>query len=479
MNKLIKLCREYTSLSEEDIERLVAEIKSIENNRDFEDFDVFIDVLNDFNTNALVVYHKLPKNVPSLYHEVVVGKDALRENEPGVFHTFGTKLKSVNLLAKTQEQKLIHQKIFPILNGDKVIGTTIVESDVSHDVLNDFEGENGKTRYNDISAAIQMFGRLDRNVADQLGDAILGFDQNGKLVLANQTALALYKKVGYIGNVIGQTYENLSLDGTTFDHVYQQLRQMPETSQPMITNFNYLNYFFLSRKFWNEKSKQLVILIQDRTEVKIKEAEIVSKSVMLREINHRVKNNLQSVISLLRIQQRRLKSAEAKKVLNESVSRIMAIASTYELMSKQLGDATNLKESIQLLISHFVQLNDRADQLNIELDVDPSIQIDSDQVVTVSIIINELLQNVVSHAFSAKTISTGRVLIESREADEIITIRVKDNGTGFDLNHTRTGSLGLTIIRSYVSDKLLGRLKIESSQKGTDVSFSFDQKTQH
>lgn len=98
---------------------------------------------------------------------------------------------------------------------------------------------------------------------------------------------------------------------------------------------------------------------------------------------------------------------------------------------------------------------------------------------TVSIIINELLQNVVSHVFSAKTISTGRVLIEGREADGIITIRVKDNGIGFDLNHTRTGSLGLTIIRSYVSDKLLGRLKIESSQKGTDVSFSFDQKTQH
>jgi hypothetical protein len=217
----------------------MSEARAIEMNQAYEDFDVFIDVLNDFNNDALVIYHKHPKNKPSLYRETVVGKEALRKNEPGVFHTFETKLKSVNLLAETQEQRLIHQKIYPIINGKKVVGTTIIESDVSRDVLDEFKGENLNSRYNDVSAAIQLFGRLDRTVADKLGDGILGFDQSGRLVLANQTAIELYKKVGYIGDIIGQTYENLSLDGTTFSDTFEKLHQISESEQPLINNCKY------------------------------------------------------------------------------------------------------------------------------------------------------------------------------------------------------------------------------------------------
>ena len=83
---------------------------------------------------------------------------------------------------------------------------------------------------------------------------------------------------------------------------------------------------FKVRKVWLASEEQLIMIIQDNTEFKEK-AEIISKSVAIREIHHRVKNNLQSVVSLLRIQERRTQS-EAKKVLHESVNRIMAIAAT-------------------------------------------------------------------------------------------------------------------------------------------------------
>jgi two-component sensor histidine kinase len=148
-------------------------------------------------------------------------------------------------------------------------------------------------------------------------------------------------------------------------------------------------------------------------------------------------------------------------------------------MSKQLDDETNLKAAIQLLISHFVQLNDSATKLKIKLDIDSTIVVDNDQIVTISIIINELLQNVVSHAFPNGIQKDSQVSIIGQAENGIITIRVQDNGVGFDLDQTRSGSLGLMIIRSYVSDKLLGRLKIKSSSRGTVTSFSFDQQTQH
>ncbi|HIW71460.1 MAG TPA: sensor histidine kinase [Candidatus Levilactobacillus faecigallinarum] len=479
MNRLEELCHQYTDLSELDIVTLSLEAQRIEETDEYQDHDVFIDVWNAFNNQALVVYHKSPKCCESLYHDKVVGEIALRKNEPGVFHTLETKLNSVGLLAETQERRLIHQRIYPILRKNKAIGVTIVESDVSEGVLKNFQGTDVQSTYDDVSATLKMFGQLDTEITDQLADAILVFDETKHLVLANRAAISLYQRVGYIGNIIGLNYENLSLDGSQFDDTVTQLQEIHHDGQFLAHSFNYLSYFFKERKFWNKNSRQLVVLIQDKTDVKSKEAEIISKSVAIREINHRIKNNLQSVISLLRIQQRRLEGEEAKKVLSESISRIMAIASTYELMSKQLEDETNLKAAIQLLVSHFVQLNEQNQEVNIALEVDPDITVDSDQVVTISIIINEILQNIVSHAYPEGQQRMGHVIIQGQVAHEIITLTITDDGVGFDLEHTRPGSLGLTIIRNYVKDKLLGRLKIESSSEGTSISFSFDQKTQH
>ena len=192
-----------------------------------------------------------------------------------------------------------------------------------------------------------------------------------------------------------------------------------------------------------------------------------------------IKNNLQSVISLLRLQQHRLNNNEAKRALAESISRIMAIASTYELMSKQLVSTTNLKAFIKLFISNFVQLNEQNMKFYIELKIDPQIFVNSDQIVSLAIIINEILQNVVSHAFNGSQKIKKYVQIEAKIVDNIITITVEDNGVGFDTTKVKKDSLGLAIINSYVKDKLSGRLKISSSKKGTKISFSFKQKLQH
>ena len=88
------------------------------------------------------------------------------------------------------------------------------------------------------------------------------------------------------------------------------------------------------------------MIIQDTTEVKKREEELVLKAVAIREIHHRVKNNLQSIVSLLKIQERRAQSDETKKVLHDSISRIMTIASTHELLSKQVDSYTSLKQNV-------------------------------------------------------------------------------------------------------------------------------------
>ena len=105
----------------------------------------------------------------------------------------------------------------------------------------------------------------------------------------------MYKQLGYFDNIIGLTYDNLSLDGVDFLKVVSYFKH---NHKNMITNnFNYLNYYFKEKKLWNKSKDQLILLIQDRTDIKAKEDEINSKSITIRETNHRIKNNLQSVIS--------------------------------------------------------------------------------------------------------------------------------------------------------------------------------------
>lgn len=478
LSELENLCSRYTDLSKTDISLLTEQSRIIADTPEYQELDVFIDVWNVYNNLALVVFHKPPKTKASLYREQIVGKKVLQYNEPAVFHTLETKLNSVDLLARSQERRIIRQRTYPILNdNNEAIGVTIVESDVSRTVLDGFEGANDKTVYDDISSALKLFGQLGNDIIDQLADAILVFNKEGYLVLSNKVAINLYKQLGYFDNIIGLTYDNLSLDGVDFLKIVSYFKH---SHKNMITNnFNYLNYYFKEKKLWNTNKDQLILLIQDRTDIKAKEDEINSKSITIRETNHRIKNNLQSVISLLRLQQHRLNNNEAKRALAESISRIMAIASTYELMSKQLVSTTNLKAFIKLFISNFVQLNEQNMKFYIELKIDPQIFVNSDQIVSLAIIINEILQNVVSHAFNGSQKIKKYVQIEAKIVDNIITITVEDNGVGFDTTKVKKDSLGLAIINSYVKDKLSGRLKISSSKKGTKISFSFKQKLQH
>lgn len=174
LSELENLCSRYTDLSKTDISLLTEQSRIIADTPEYQELDVFIDVWNVYNNLALVVFHKPPKTKASLYREQIVGKKVLQYNEPAVFHTLETKLNSVDLLARSQERRIIRQRTYPILNdNNEAIGVTIVESDVSRTVLDGFEGANDKTVYDDISSALKLFGQLGNDIIDQLADAIL------------------------------------------------------------------------------------------------------------------------------------------------------------------------------------------------------------------------------------------------------------------------------------------------------------------
>lgn len=460
---LRKLCDTYSDLTADEVKELVQVIYHLADSLLYPDADVFIDIYNEVTKSALVVYHRQPLIKPSMYEKTVVGLDALLENEPGVLRSIATGLNTLGLIAVSQEGKLITQNIYPIKLLDKTIGVLIVETDA---------GTPGMATSNDLKPSTIMSAEEEAQnfFVDRLSENVLIFDGDGYLITANEEAKQLYKKLGYQDEIIGLFYDNLTLDYYTFDYIIFRAERS-SSNWFFDVETHYLQYYFTIKYSWIKNKQRLVVIIQDTTEVKKREEELVLKAVAIREIHHRVKNNLQSIVSLLKIQERRAQSDETKKVLHDSISRIMTIASTHELLSKQVDSYTSLKQTLTTVIHNFHHMFGNFRDIEIFMHVDDSIYVTTDQVVTISLIVNELLQNIFDHAYLPN--QSGKVQIIGKIVDSKIYIEVSDDGCGFDTKTVKADSLGLLIINGYVKDKLKGKLNIESGKSGTKVYFRF------
>ena len=192
------------------------------------------------------------------------------------------------LLAVTQENRLIKQNIYPIRNEHRTIGVIIVEIAADEEIQADLQKE--ELNNCQLAKVAKSTSQVDALFIDQLAEAVLIFDAAGHLLITNHNAQELYRKLGYRDNIIGMSYDNLSIDYTTFEYVLYQMKYKM-SNQPIESKTTYLNYYFKVRKVWLASEEQLIMIIQDNTEFKEKEAEIISKSVAIREIHHRVKNN--------------------------------------------------------------------------------------------------------------------------------------------------------------------------------------------
>ncbi|MDQ3953649.1 MAG: sensor histidine kinase, partial [Actinomycetota bacterium] len=183
----------------------------------------------------------------------------------------------------------------------------------------------------------------------------------------------------------------------------------------------------------------------------------------IREIHHRVKNNLQTIASLLRLQSRRLSSDEARAALTESVLRVGSIALVHETLSEEPGDVAEFGEvarRIGRMVGEGLVLPERCVRIEIEGAAGP---LGADLATPLAVVLTELLQNAVEHAFPEG--SDGTVTVDLARVDGEVRMVVRDDGVGLDVAALHGSRLGLQIVRSLV-DELGGEFSIES-ERGT------------
>jgi two-component sensor histidine kinase len=189
----------------------------------------------------------------------------------------------------------------------------------------------------------------------------------------------------------------------------------------------------------------------------------MSKDATIREIHHRVKNNLQTISSLLRLQGRRLSSTEAKAAIEESVRRIRSIALVHETLSHETGEDVPFIEIVRPLVRMVEEgLVSPEEPVYFKVTGDAG-ELPAQLATPLAVVLTEALQNVVDHAYGGGDDGgPGQVVIDLANDGHELRVRVMDDGGGLPPGfsvETSTG-LGLSIVRTLVTTELGGTIEL-------------------
>jgi two-component sensor histidine kinase len=306
-------------------------------------------------------------------------------------------------------------------------------------------------------------GRVaDSSAAPRVGDGVLTLDATGTVTYVSPNANSALHRVGIQANPVGMRLAELGFhDGP--------VRQAFERREPIVEEFEQgADVTLLCRCVplvtTTESGSEIaggLLLVRDVTELRKRDRLLLSKDATIREIHHRVKNNLQTISSLLRLQARRLTNPEAKAAVQESVRRIRTIALVHESLSREPGEDIAFIEIVRPLLrlaEESLQSPDRPVRFTVGGDGG---RIPANTATPLSVVLTELLQNAVDHGFPEGS-GGGEVNVALSHLDGRLTVRVVDNGRGvepsFELDQAK--GLGLSIVRTLVTTELNGTIEI-------------------
>ncbi|MGH2754590.1 MAG: sensor histidine kinase [Actinomycetota bacterium] len=280
----------------------------------------------------------------------------------------------------------------------------------------------------------------------RVGDGLLLLDEDGSVTWASPNALSSLRRLGIKHNILGRSLDDLGLGETPVTAALDNRRLQDGEIVRGGTDV------FLRVVPFVEDGLQRggLVLAKDVTEVRQKERLLSVKDATIREIHHRVKNNLQTIASLLRLQGRRLHSEEAKAALDESVLRIGSIALVHETLSEDPSDVAEFGEvarRIARMVSEGLLGPDRLVEVVVAGTAGP---VSAEVATPLAVTVSELVQNAIEHAFPEG--GRGRVEVSlAREASDVVVV-VKDDGVGINVNDLESGRLGLQIVRSLIAE---------------------------
>lgn len=461
------LCDEYTNLSQTDVKIIETIALQIPYTAELTGTDIFIDAPLKDGVDAVVLAWACPEN-KSLYAHSVVGEIAYATSEPAVCRTFQTGVSSRDVRGVSQEGIPIAQTVVAIRNAqNEVIGMLIMERDISEELRQEEQVEFLTQTAERLSHTLMYLSMTGSQFENWVGNGIFVLNKFSKITYVNKKAAKIFKEYHGV-EVLGQDFLFSRFNCSSMNELLDILENPAEFC---ILNNSYLFEAFPLVSYGDLSG--CVISFRDITDLRKKEQELNAKSTVIREIHHRVKNNLQTVASLLHLQMRRSDLDVVKTEFLASINRIMSIAMVHDVFACQNGDSVDLRELSQRILSSLIESSISPEQ-SVEALVDgQTLHLSSLQAVPLALVINELLTNSFKHG--VRYLEKGVICLSITEKRGTICIVLKDNGpepsVPFDQVNQRR--LGLQIVDSLVGDQLGGEFKIERIEGMTVATVCF------
>jgi Signal transduction histidine kinase len=310
-----------------------------------------------------------------------------------------------------------------------------------------------------------------RRGAPRASDGLLKLDVDGMVTFASPNGLSAFNRMGFAGELEGESLAEVTAgllsNALTVD---ESLPLVVTGRAPWRTDIEARGVTVTLRAIPIRKHGEragAIVLSRDVTELRHQEQELLTKDATIREIHHRVKNNLQTVASLLRIQARRSHSDEARDSLNHAMRRVAAIAVVHDTLSEGLTQNVDFDvvfDRVLLLIAEVAS--------NHNTRVHPKFsgsfgELPSAYATPLALALTELVTNAVEHGLAGRE---GEVEIVAKRTDETLSVKVRDNGVGLGEGKVGTG-LGTQIVRTLIQGELGGTIDWHTIMgSGTEVT---------
>ena len=439
---------------------------------------------------AVAVAQARPHSVPPIYDESMLGQELAAPGESAVLDALESGSPTKGTPGVRAEAAPVVQEVQPIYGAE---GRVMAALSVEKTMIEHERHKHRPIRFRKSLERLQSMvlgGELDG--LDQLSpfgeqDGILLVDHNCRIRYASDVATNLYRRLRYMETLEKKDLASLNTGDAPFvQRALREKRCLEEEAKvadrvwirKAVPIFAQTDTVPLSRRLLRlPKPPQrsvtgVLLMIHDATEARREEKEARIRAAMIQEIHHRVKNNLQTIASLLRLQARRADAEDIRQGLLDSVNRILSVAAVHEFLSEHESRVINIKDVSRRILDQMREgVVSRDGRITFRL-VGPNVYLPTQQATACALIINELLQNALEHGLAPS--EEGEVSVELQDGADEVTLRIANSGTGlpdgFELERDR--HLGLTIVETLVQDDLRGRFELRDGD-GVEAVVTF------
>lgn len=467
---LTRLVEEHTDLTAEDVEHLASLVSDWSLLADLSLSDLIL-WLPTWNEGGLVAAALVrPTTAPTVVPEDIVGTFSPKGRTPAVDQalSFGQAITKRELHSGESPHGA---EAFPVRRAGEVIGVIERRSSTTPRVAGQLEEEYLSIAHELFAMVVNGSYPANERVTSasgnaRAGDGLVRLNASGYVEYASPNAISALRRLGLATDVVGTELAPLAVR-------LAQRHGPVDEGVSLVASGRAAGRVYIESPTaavlmrgipLSEGAKQgALILLRDSTDLRRRERALISKDATIKEIHHRVKNNLQMVAALLRLQARRAENDETRSALSEAQRRVSAIAVVHAALATEPGETVGVDAMIDVLISLVRDIDAGDSSVQITRHGEAG-TLQAEIATPLAMVVSELLHNAVEHA--------GADVIDIRldRIDSVLTITVADDGVGLSEPWQDVSGLGLQIVSSLVESDLRGRFTLMGeSGKGTQA----------